>query len=886
MINRYLVVICLFLAVSCKYDEIIPENKVETNLDEQSYVRGHIRIKVNEDFAREIELSVVEGQASTKSLGPDLVSSLEITSLRRTFANGGRFEKRRREAGLHLWYDVVFNENISITKAGGDIAELIGVEEVEYLPEIKIFRGEFKPIPITKSVETFTTTNAPFDDPHFFRQWNLYNDGSIINSVSGADINVLDTWKNNITGSNDIIVAVMDEGIDYDHEDLKDNMWINEAEKNGSNRVDDDGNGYVDDIHGYNFNSRSGIIVKGDHGTHVAGIIGAVNNNGKGICGIAGGNGSGNGVRLMSCQILDENSQYSYADAIAYAADNGAIICQNSWGYETPTYFPVSDKVAIDYFVKNAGTDENGVQTGPMKGGIVIFAAGNYGREAGALASYDKVIGVSAIGADYKMASYSNYGTLLDMTAPGGDGDISEAWIPSTVVNGYAYFTGTSMSSPHISGVAALAVSWFGKDGFTADMLREKLISSGIDIDMYNPTVKGKLGKLINAGKTILTNSSIAPYPVNDISGSASMNTISLEWTIPKDDDDGKASSFDIYYRKSSFSSATISNIPQDVIKTTVYTGYLNAGEKIRTTISSLEFGTSYFFRINASDFSENQSAISNEIKVTTPKNNPPIINALNGTSITIKPYESKILNFNANDPDNHSFTWKFNAGSLKAHVVITNGAIQIEVNGINNVSGTYTSTLQAIDEFGASTSITLTITILPNHPPEVSSIIDNIVISSLNDTQTVVLSEYFSDADNETLHYTISSQNANLTGFSVENDVLTISPKSYGYFDVTVTATDAHGETVSTSFKILIRDGSKAFDIYPNPVINDLYVRTGVEKEYTIKIQNSSGTVVMETTRIIEPFTPALIDMSAFAGGIYTVFIDGIKNPFSIIKN
>ena len=158
----------------------------------------------------------------------------------------------------------------------------------------------------------------------------------------------------------------MDGGVQVDHPDLVDNIWVNEGEIPG-NGIDDDGNGYIDDINGYNFMYDSGKLTPMKHATHVAGIIAASGNNGKGIAGIAGGNGTaGSGVKLMSTQVLGATSSNNTAAAIKYGADNGAVISQNSWGYNTTTtsvsYIDPADKAAIDYFIKYAGCDNDGNQ--------------------------------------------------------------------------------------------------------------------------------------------------------------------------------------------------------------------------------------------------------------------------------------------------------------------------------------------------------------------------------------------------------------------------------------------------------------------------------------------------------------------------------------------
>ncbi|WP_418684300.1 S8/S53 family peptidase [Alistipes putredinis] len=355
---------------------------------------------------------------------------------------------------------------------------------------------------------------------------------------------MLPAWEKT-AGRSDVIVAVVDEGVEYTHPDLAGNMWSGIG-KNFCDRDNDD-------------------ITWGEgHGTHVAGTIAAVSNNGIGISGIAGGTGGGNGAKIMSCEIFhptdghyDANSNAT-ADAIKYAADNGAVICQNSWGYAAGalSYDQWSSadratKEAIDYFIRYAGMSPDGeTQTGPMAGGVVIFAAGNeYSRLASYPAAYDACISVASISCTYEAAWYTNYGSTVDICAPGGgdeanfvnlisyDEGYNLSTIPTNLQNGdsfvytyangetetktidyvsstvgYGYMMGTSMACPHVSGVAALIVSQFGAPGFTNEQLKEKLFSTARDIDSYQGTIynswdrgtyAGKIGKLVDAGAVL-----------------------------------------------------------------------------------------------------------------------------------------------------------------------------------------------------------------------------------------------------------------------------------------------------------------------------------------------------------------------------------------------
>ncbi|MCD8167256.1 MAG: S8 family serine peptidase [Bacteroides sp.] len=298
-------------------------------------------------------------------------------------------------------------------------------------------------------------------------------------------------------GHPDVIVAIVDAGIQHNHPDLADNIWINKGEVLNNGR-DDDGNGYIDDYYGYNFYDNTGNIVASDHGTHVAGTIGAVNNNNIGVSGIAGGNKALNqkGVRLMDCKVAHHQTGYLttntalVAKVIKYGADNGAVISQNSWGSNS-THM----QEAVNYFIANAGINKHGVQTGPMRGGIVIAAAGNENSQSMRYpAALSNVIAVTSIGPDFKKAYYSNYGSWTDIAAPGGNMNLTGGGVYSTLAGGkYGYMQGTSMACPHVSGIAALVLSKAIENGtsvsMTPEILKEILLSacSSHNLNYYNP---------------------------------------------------------------------------------------------------------------------------------------------------------------------------------------------------------------------------------------------------------------------------------------------------------------------------------------------------------------------------------------------------------------
>ncbi|MBO7262918.1 MAG: S8 family serine peptidase [Alistipes sp.] len=546
--KRYLysIVAVALMSTACVNDDIATQEETSQNNEfviPDGANRGEVIIKFKPEMESILDQTLTRsGGEATRSGIPSTDEVLDILgaySFERVFPVDTRHEARTREEGLHLWYIVRFDENEDLRVAFERLSKLGEVDKIQCNRELKrAYTGEpvFVSCAEADSRPQTRTTDMPFNDPDLYRQWCYFNDGATRDFVSeragivaGADAGCLEAWKKCV-GDEDIIVAVMDEAVMWSHPDLADNIWINEGEELHAG-VDADGNGYKDDKYGYNFVRNTGVTSwtsngSTGHGTHVAGTIAAVNDNKIGCSGIAGGGKGRKGVKIMTLQLFDGMNSSTLAmeaRAMKYAADNGAVILQCSWGYnsaksnlimgytpgpateeEWAAMYPL-EKEALDYFIHKAGSP-NGV----INGGLAIFASGNeYAAQSSFPAAYSKCISVSAIAADYTPASYSNYGPEVLLSAPGGDleyygepgkkddqydenGILKEqgAIFSTLVLNGeagYGYYEGTSMACPHVSGVAALGLSYAKQQGrhFTWEEFRDLMYESAEDIDHY-----------------------------------------------------------------------------------------------------------------------------------------------------------------------------------------------------------------------------------------------------------------------------------------------------------------------------------------------------------------------------------------------------------------
>jgi len=350
------------------------------------------------------------------------------------------------------------------TESASSVISTFGMQPVQLFPELDVHRCR---LPEGTDVEAalrackgdatiaFAEPNYIYfasrlpNDPRFAELWGLQNDDDF-------DIDAPEAWEAQ-TGLPEVLVAIIDTGVDYNHEDLRANAWRNPGEiGNGreTNRTDDDSNGFVDDVFGWDFAGKDNDPMDDNgHGSHVAGTIAAAGNNGVGVVGVNWR------TSIMALKFLSANGSGNAADAIdciLYAARNGARVLNNSWGGGG---FSQALRDAIEFSrTRNA---------------VFVAAAGNEGRDNDRSPSYpasydvDNVMSIAACDREGQLATFSNFGrTSVDLAAPGVD------ILSTTPGNTYSAFSGTSMATPHASGVAALVIAHFPQSTYRQVMIR------------------------------------------------------------------------------------------------------------------------------------------------------------------------------------------------------------------------------------------------------------------------------------------------------------------------------------------------------------------------------------------------------------------------------
>ena len=374
-----------------------------SKVNAESYEKGKISVKFTPEMERSISQMLIQPKG-----GNDVVQlgNINIDKLNKEFgavqyksmlyglyemsAKSAQHKERHKAWGFHLWFEISIDADADIKQAVEKFAALKEVEIVEPVYKKRLI-GNVNEEPKAEDTNIKTDKWTP-NDPRYAEQWHYHNTGQQSGTVD-KDIDLPEAWDIE-TGNSDVIIAIVDGGIQTNHPDLSANIWSGV---------------------GYNFVTNTPTIEPHDHGTHVAGTVAGVNNNGVGIAGVAGGTGSGDGVRLMSCQVFTGSSSGGFDQAPIFAADNGAAISQNSWGYTSVGVYDQATLDAIDYFNTNGGGTV-------LSEGITIFAAGNDGTTGDWYPGcYAGVMGVAATNNQDVKSWYSNYGAWVDISAPGGE---------------------------------------------------------------------------------------------------------------------------------------------------------------------------------------------------------------------------------------------------------------------------------------------------------------------------------------------------------------------------------------------------------------------------------------------------------------------------------
>lgn len=929
----YYLFIALLILSACQREEEIPLQQPGTDpavAPEATVLKGHVQVKFKRSAVSQVNVVKTRSGLSSGISAVDLAGmNLNVTRMERVFPYAGKFEERHKEAGLDLWYDVYFDESVPTSRAIGAYSNLPEIEIVSPVHEARLcdYQEVGAPRETLYSVLQGVRTKAaageealPFNDPRLGEMWHYHNTGESVNglvgALPGADIGVFEAWKTE-TGSPEVIVAVVDGGIQYNHPDLAANMWINEAELNGQPGVDDDGNGYVDDIYGWNFVTakaetsggqtirKEGAITPYVHGTHCAGTISAVNGNGIGICGIAGGSGAGDGVRLMSCQIFHtdpatgESKGNADPNAFVYSADMGAVISSNSWtsgAYEESAFMNSAMRSAIDYFIKYAGKDPSTKQqVGPMDGGLVIFAAANSNSDAKEWpAAYSKVITVASMAHNFKKASYSNFGSWIDITAPGGEQSYGDnyAILSTSINNGYAWLQGTSMACPHMSGCAALVLSKFQGTGYTPGELWDRLINSAHNIDVYNQKYQGLLGSgYIDVGLALTPPSTEAPETSDLTIVDAYDGWAIVEWVV-KAAGDGPMSKYVISWSTSPLQPQAADAAVQT---RTVSVRNIAAGTVVREKIEGLEVGQEYYFSIRAYDRWGGVSEDAPQVSRTVTENLPPVLIPAWKGAVMLDEGTERTVSLKVNDPEKQNITCKIQPALPWINVQnVGDSVVNFRISPDYTAAGNYDVAMQVTDQYGKSTLSDMRIEVVYKEvaPRMVKSFADMQLAKNGRRT-TLNLAEYFTDPKGRILIYEIENSSNVVANVQRAGDNLMIEPKLVGHTEIMVRAKSDAGLSVSQRFSVEVIMGDEAsvedaLGVYPNPVKKDLNItlQPSVRGEVTLKLYNAAGRL-MKIEKVTIGETGYSLDMSNMQAGTYVLAVEGAVGSWkkNIIK-
>ena len=933
-IRRFFSVVWLSipLLTACSDQDLAEDSPVVPDSQEAGVVvSDQINIRLREEIVSQLSQTEKEITVPTGvSQLDDILRTAGARHISRVFPQAGKDEYKQRAEGLHLWYTVFFDKahrQVSRAAETFDFSQIATVVEPVYIPQ----QEKMRVVEVNDKVRTRVGGDHFFNDPLYTRQWDFHNTGiignytnekgtEVVSSIAGADINVEAAWQQT-TGDPAVVVAVVDGGIDYTHPDLQGSLWTNKGEI-PDNGIDDDNNGYVDDYYGYNFVDDTPVILGTRHGTHVAGTIAARSNNGHGVCGIAGGNGETNtGVKVMSCQIFRNNPDYDPNDpesaeevgtgsrnldaaAIVYGANNGAVICQNSWGFDTGyKETPQVIREAIEYFNKYAGGDKT--EKPLVKGGVVLFAAGNDGVSKPTYPAADEnVISVGAFNPDFQASWYTNYGETVDISAPGGsqpeqgrypyeDGLPTSAVLSTVPVQadgsgGYAYMQGTSMACPHVSGIAALIVSKYGGADFTAEELRQRIVT-GVKPLVYNDYVMSYyfdgmgLGYADAAVALADYDSHVQPVAPEFLKSQCKGDYVSVKvaWQSANKGADGSLQYYQLYYSEQPITPENY----QQAVPHRIQANSAEAGDVFERTNNRLKSNTTYYFAVQAVARNGKQSPVAIlDGGITTLNNDAPVItSSLSGNRVTLAGKDQQEVRFTVTDKENHTWQYEFQKGG-NIGVKREGNVLVVQIDADKYIPGIYPVQLLVQDEYGAQSSFLWYIEIVADKIPSLRTDAGALHVAK-GGRKTVFLADLVDDEQPSSLTYTLTVDGK--VAASIDNGLLTVLGKEWGEGSIEVSATDIHHQTGTFRLPVFVYENKGLYAVFPTVATTTLYVKVGdvVNGDVKLVIRNAAGKQALcrtfNTSSLDKDKRTYLLDVQSLSPGSYTLAISNQGNIY-----
>ncbi len=812
--------------------EAVADGRKEEPVSENKPENGRLTVMVSEDLASRLE-------SGTEVL-PDGIR------LTKAISGDPAFEARHKKAGLHRWYIAEIDENLPVTKAAGSLKGMDGLEYMEIIPE--------------------TSPDAiPFNDPSAGYQWHLYNDGAFLSgAVRGCDINVTPVWEGFTAGSNTVIVGVVDSGVQHDHPDL-DGIVIPAGQSGSKSFLNSEAS------HPYNYTPQR-------HGTHVAGVIAAINNNGVGGCGIAGGNDGSGGVRILDCQAIaaiegDSGDVYS---AIVWAADHGAVLLNNSWNlnYDSidniPDTTPVLYRTVIDYFINHAGTDSNGNQTGPMKGGVVFFSAGNKEWNKSQPSMYGNVIAVGATGPAGESSTYTNYGDWVDICAPGGNynpyGNYNAIILSTVSGGGYAQMQGTSQACPMVTGVAALLVSHFGGPGFTNSDLKDLLLG-GTDKEKKHSR---EIGPTLDAMESFVFRDR-KMEPVSAMNVSTTKSSATLQWD-KGECEDGSYHAYRVFVSDNEAALKGLSPFTTStaIANRTILTSSV-LGSTISATFNQLDSCRNYYATAigytRSHHYSPDNGIFCFHI------NGSPSVKRIGSGPVELTHNGKTNIPVAYSDPDGDELTITVDPGSDACTWTDDGkGNINLHIDASAAAPGYYFIIIK-VDDGKITSRFELRYTIFANFPvkkllPGISDIISSADTPYILDTRNC-----FSDADGDPIRYAVTCSNPDIQAI-VSDGILSIQGSSFAIGEITLSADDGFSEPVSYTFRVRIQDDESGICVSSTVVSDQFLLSCGEPGQAKVSIYSKTGRKVYSDIVYQAPFSPCSINVSGLAPGVYTVIV------------